>query len=336
MYNFCTYFDHRYLSNGLALYRSLRQHCPEFKIWVLCMDSQCYDTLLQLNLANMHLITLAEFEQGDDELLKAKSNRTVLEYYYTCTSSLPLFILNNFPEVDRITYLDADLFFFADPKPIFDEIAEHSIAIIGHRFPEHLRKNEHYGIYNVGWLSFRRDENAYACLRWWRERCLEWCYVRIEPGRFADQKYLDDWPSRFRGVVVLRHKGANLAPWNMANYNIHGDNHYIRVDKQPLIFFHFSGLKHLEGRIYNPDSYLSDHRVKLNRFVLRRIYSLYIQTLLELKRQSLPLLKMAKTIQPAQDISYLRRMVRRFRRLLYLGKGVLSREYIIFVNGRVI
>jgi hypothetical protein len=31
--------------------------------------------------------------------------------------------LNNFPDVDVVTYLDADSFFYGDLKPIFAELA---------------------------------------------------------------------------------------------------------------------------------------------------------------------------------------------------------------------
>src|SRR5438445_589515 len=217
---FCTYFDRSYWPRGLALYRSLQRHCPAFQLWVLCMDRVCYDVLAKLGLAGVHPIALDEYEKGDEDLLRAKQNRTPIEYYFTCSPSLPLFVLERHPQADLITYLDADLYFFADPSPIYEEIGRHSIAIIGHRFPPHLQDWERYGIYNVGWVSFRRDAEALVCLRWWRERCLEWCYDRCEDSRFADQKYLDDWPSRFQGVAVLQHKGANLAPWNLANYTI--------------------------------------------------------------------------------------------------------------------
>lgn len=215
------------------------------------MDQACHDVLSQLGLSDVHLIALEDFERGDEKLLSAKQNRTSIEYYFTCTPSLLLFILNNYPEVDIITYLDADLFFFADPTPIYDEIANHSIAIIEHRFPPSLRDREQYGIYNVGWLSFRRDEHAFACLRWWRERCIEWCYDRYEDGRFADQKYLDDWPERFRQVVVLQHKGADLAPWNWMNYHIFIQGESATVDDQPLIFYHFHRLKMLNWWLHD-------------------------------------------------------------------------------------
>src|SRR5215813_5304237 len=112
MYHFCTYFDHRYLPRGLALYRTLEQHCPSFLLWVLCMDRVCYNALSQIKLPNVRLIALDEFEAADRELLIAKKNRTLIEYYFTCTPSLPLFIFDASREVDCITYLDADLFFF--------------------------------------------------------------------------------------------------------------------------------------------------------------------------------------------------------------------------------
>ncbi len=155
--------------------------------------------------------------------------------------------MNSNPEIDFITYLDADLFFFADPKPIFEEIGDRSIAIIGHRYPPQLHHLLEFGIYNVGWLSFRRDENGLACLQRWRQQCLEWCYDRAEEGRYADQKYLDDWPESFQSVVVLRHKGANLAPWNLANYRIHRAQDRVWVDDDPLIFYHFQGFTQLKS-----------------------------------------------------------------------------------------
>ncbi len=277
MYYFCTYFDQYYLSRGLALYHSLQQHCPAFQLWVLCMDQASYEILAGLKLPHLRPIALNSFERGDTALLQAKTNRSQVEYYFTCTPSLPLYILKNWPEVDLITYLDADLFFYADPAPLYTEMGTGSVAIIAHRYPPHLRQSEQYGIYNVGWLSFRRDENGLACLQWWRERCLEWCYDRLEPDRFADQKYLDRWTELFAGVVVLSHKGANLAPWNLTNYRIYDNPAGLQVDDQPLIFYHFQGLKQINRWVYK--SGLAAYQAKSNTVIRRRIYAPYIQAL---------------------------------------------------------
>ena len=186
--------------------------------------------------------------------------------------------------MDLITYLDADLYFFADPAPLYEEIGDRSVAISAHRFPPELIAFEQFGIYNVGWLSFRRDESALSCLRWWRERCIEWCYDRVEPGRFADQKYLDDWPNRFQGVAVLSHKGANLAPWNLANYKVRASAGQVWVDEQPLVFFHYHGLRQIvRGFLYDPNfgqyGYAADQTVK------NSVYAPYVRVLAEKSRE---------------------------------------------------
>jgi len=334
---FCTYFDQNYLPRGLALYRSLQRHCPAFQLWVLCMDRVCYEALTMLGLPGLHAIALDEYEQGDTDLLEAKQNRTLIEYYFTCSPSLPLFILNHYPRVDLITYLDADLFFFADPAPIYEELADRSIGIIGHRFPPFLQGLELYGIYNVGWVSFRRDAHALACLRWWRERCLEWCYDRYEDGRFADQKYLDDWPSRFQRVAVLGHKGANLAPWNLANYTIRANGDRVLVDEDPLIFFHFHRLRQIEGWVYDPR--LVDYKTKASTVVRRSIYAPYIRMLAETAEHLPPSLREAALRSSTRDSAGESRSpgkaVIKLKRRLRMLQGILKHDYLFVPNGGV-
>lgn len=253
-YHFCTYFDRNYLTRGLALYESLRQHCRRpFRLWALCFDEESYATLNRLNLPGIRPISQEAFEAGDEKLLQVKSERARVEYYWTCTPSLPLYVLRQAPEVDVITYLDADLYFFNDPQPIYDEFADGSILIIAHRYaPEHAHYAATSGIYNVGMMAFRRDENGLACLNWWRARCLEWCYARFEDGKFGDQKYLDDWPERFAGVVELQHPGAGLAPWNLANYTFASKGRDIRIDGQLLLFFHFHRFRFVSANVIEP------------------------------------------------------------------------------------
>jgi hypothetical protein len=308
------------------------------------MDRESYKVLSRLDLSNVFLIALEDFEKGDEELLRAKENRTLIEYYFTCTPSLPLFVLRNCPEIDMITYLDADLFFFADPAALYEEIADHSIAIIGHRFPPNLLGNEKYGIYNVGWVSFKRDEFAFSCLCWWRKRCLSWCYDRVEEGKFADQKYLDDWPDRFPGVVVLCHKGANLAPWNLANYAIQRDGNQVLVDEQPLIFFHYHGFKQITGWLYDPN--LAESKVRPSKVVVRSIYAPYIAALAKVVEQVSPLLEpipsrngiRGERVEPrsAQHVSNSRFPVTFLKWMLQVIRFIRTQSYILAIYGHVL
>jgi hypothetical protein len=282
-YDFCTFFDHRYLAKGLALYHSLRQHCPQFQLWILCFDQPCYEVLSQIALPEVRLIRQEEFERSDTDLLKAKTSRTLAEYYFTCKPSLPWFVFNHHPEVDLITYLDADLFFFASPASIYQDMANSSIAVVGHCFSPELLSMQVYGRYNAGWVAFRRDAEGLAGLRWWRERCLEWCYDRIELGRFADQKYLDLLPILFQKAIVISQKGVNLARWNLRNYTLREVENQFWVDEQPLIFYHFHGVAEVEAGIYAPNLE--------NELFTGAVYALfvqYFQVLNSLKQQLAP------------------------------------------------
>ena len=55
---------------------------------------------------------------------------------------------------------------------------------------------------------------------WWREACLDWCYNRLEDGKFGDQKYLDSWQDNFRGVMEVKNIASILAPWNIQKYKL--------------------------------------------------------------------------------------------------------------------
>lgn len=244
MRHFCTYFDKQYLTRGVALCASLREHCREpFCLWVLCFDAETYDVMSAMALSCVRLISQEEFEECDVQLAQVKKIRSRIEYYWTCTPSLPLYVFSRDPAIATVTYLDADLFFYSDVKPIFDEFGDGSILIIPHRFPASRASHaEAAGTYNVQFMTFRRDDYGLGCLAWWREKCLEWCSAKSGDGKFGDQKYLDDWPSRFQGVVVLQNNGAGLAPWNMSAYEIAVEAGRLLVDGSPLIFHHFHGL----------------------------------------------------------------------------------------------
>jgi len=126
--------------------------------------------------------------------------------------------------------------------------------IVPHRFPPALAGRERYGKYNVGWLTFRRDARGMACLAWWRDRCLEWCYDRLEDDRFGDQKYLDRFEALFPGVLVLDNPGVNLAPWNLAGHRLEESSGHLLVDHVPLIFFHFHQFRRLAPFLWDTNN----------------------------------------------------------------------------------
>ena len=84
--NFCTLFDSYYLLKGLALHESLMKQCKsDFHLYIFLFDDKSYDILKKLNLNNVTIITLEEFE--DEKLLEVKPGRSKGEYCWTCTPS---------------------------------------------------------------------------------------------------------------------------------------------------------------------------------------------------------------------------------------------------------
>ncbi len=216
--NFCTLFDHRYLAKGLALYESLVKHCSEpFTLHTLAMSEEALIILNEMALPNMHVMALSAFETAMN-LSPLRKNRTAVEFLYTCGSNLMEYLLP-WMDSDGITYLDADVFFFSDPKVIFDEIGARSLGITSHRFSpsEQLRLGKN-GEFNVGIVFVRNDETGRLCIARWARQCRERCLMSDGCG---DQKYLDEWPELYGGSCCsIENIGVNLGPWSLDHLEI--------------------------------------------------------------------------------------------------------------------
>ncbi len=279
MLHICTLFDSNYLLRGLSLFRSLQKYTHGLQFYVLCLDDKCFNTLSTINLDNIHPIKIEEIEQWDSRLIEARNNRSHVEYFFTLSPALPLYLLKKNPAIDIITYMDADLFFYQSPEPIYKELGDKSILIIEHRFSEHLKDKEIYGRFNVQYQSFRNNTTGLKCLERWNDQCTEWCYDRLEDGKFADQKYLNEWPELYKDdLVILSHKGGGVAPWNWSKYPFLLKRNQLTVSSDPLIFYHFHAIKILKKCLISHG--LTDFGIMPRKY-LRWFYRGYINQLKE-------------------------------------------------------
>lgn len=317
--HFATYFDKHYLTRGLALYQSLASHSPPLKLWVLCLDDETFATLHRLRLRNVELISIDELERADPGLLAVKPTRQPVEYFWTCGPAYLRYLFDTRPEIDLLTYVDADVCFFDSPAPIYAQLGGGSILLVEHR-QSHLVPASGLltGLFNVGLLAFQRTANALACIERWREQCIEWCFLRKEEGRFGDQKYLDEWPSRWPDVVVLDLKGAGVGPWNLGSYTFTQDGDTVLVDDEPLIFYHFSMLRRIVGSLY--DATLWMWRTPMETTVRRRIYEPYLRQLQQASR----LVKSVDGPRPGTD-----NVLGKFTRTRHAYKALWHQTYVI-------
>ena len=272
MINFCTLFDSYYLDKGLALWRSLERVSDEYRLYVFCFDDISFRILEDLNLRNVIRIHHTAIETT--QLLKLKEERSRAEYCWTCTPVIIEYVLEKY-DVDSCTYIDADLYFYSNPIVLFEEIRQAgcNIVITEHRFQNDvfgrkwLKKS---GKYCVEFNYFDKSPNAREALEWWKEKCFEWCFALYEPDRMGDQKYLEQFPKKFKGVHELQHLGGGVAPWNLKQYSLESDSAETiflkqtkgKKEKFPLVFYHFQNIKYLSKVRVNINSGTKNKKIK--------------------------------------------------------------------------
>lgn len=236
MMNFCTLFDSYYIHKGIATYLSLSQVTDDFHLYVMAFDKDCFAKLKSLNLKNMTVELVDDFETPD--LLEVKSSRNKAEYCWTCGSAITWHFLNKYC-LPNITYLDSDLFFLSNPKVVFEEIGEQSIAVTEHNNVDSSMS----GRFCVQFMYFKNDAEGRAALKWWRDSCIEWCFDRYEDGKFGDQRYVDHFPERYKSVCIVKNLGAGIGPWNMNRYEYSDHSLKFKGREDDFVFFHMHGIK---------------------------------------------------------------------------------------------
>src|SRR5258708_4943845 len=191
--HYVTFFDHRFLLQGLALYDSLQRNQSESLLWVLCLDPIVEDQLRQLKLPRLVPLALKSFETP--ALLSARENRSRVEYIFTLTPFTFDFVFSLDRSVRRVTYVDADMLFFKDPWPLFESFHKsgRSVLITEHGYaPEYSSLLTDFGRFCVQFLTVRRDSDGLRVIQQWQSACLESCSIAAEDREhvYGDQKHL--------------------------------------------------------------------------------------------------------------------------------------------------
>lgn len=305
MEHYVTLFDSLFLPQGLALLASLKRHGGPFRLWVLCLDEDCFRLLSELKDSDVQPIALADIETP--ALLKAKAARSRAEYCWTLTPFAPGAVFSRAPELSRVTYVDADTQLLGSPAPLFAELEQSgkAVMITDHGYAADADASKVSGKYCVQFITFYR-QGGEPVRQWWEERCLEWCYARVEDGKFGDQRYLESFPELFpERVHILQAEAFLLGPWNVWRFPL-----------GKALFYHYHGARLLPGGAiflgYNP----------IPETVRRHIYGPYrrdigvaLQTLARLGWQAPPQLTYTKVLLSLLR-SKLTRLVKRLLRPL--------------------
>ena len=269
---FCTLFDKNYLYQGVALHASLVRHSPQFRLYALCMDETAYALLARMALPT--LVPIAVDRLITPTVADVRARTTHGQFCWVSQPLICRYLLDEM-NVDMVTYLESDSLFFSSPEPLFAELGARSASVVPHNFTVH-DNSATAGLYCVQFNAFRNDAAGREVLDYWTQACFR--YDRSAPLVYPGQTCLDDWPTRFKGVAVIEHRGAGVAPWNVGGYRLGGTQHEPQVEGVPVVFYHY----HQYGRYDDGAHELGSY--PLTPQIIERFYRPYVEALREAER----------------------------------------------------
>jgi hypothetical protein len=166
------------------------------------------------------------------------------------STSLKAFVAKKLLEqYNKVIFLDPDTCLYASVNPILKDLEVNPILLTPHyTTPQPSTDNEsdlgmmRFGSFNLGFFALKQNDEAIHFLRWWHQRCLDFCFMESQFGLSTDQKWVSIAPCFFESLKVSFNLGYNAAPWNTFERTFTKNSHgiYYVNNKFPLIFFHFS------------------------------------------------------------------------------------------------
>jgi hypothetical protein len=267
-HSFCTIITADYYPYAQALLESLEKHSSQGVILEVLIAERIEDKSFfqSIDMPNINFSFIEEINLPIASQLFDKYNATNMDAYRW--SMKPVFINHLLIQkgYEKVIYLDSDLFFFQDPRFLFELLDKEKVILTPHwRCADNPWEDFHNfklnfkdGIYNGGFVGVRKD--ALDVMFFWANLCLAACEVNRPEGFFVDQKYLDILHSRFEGIGVVRHRGCNVSNWNISDcQRVVTDNGEILINGIfPIVFIHFTSSM-MKGILSGIDLHLLNH-----------------------------------------------------------------------------
>ena len=163
--------------------------------------------------------------------------------------------------LEKLSYIDVDSFFFKNPEFFYKSLDVYSIILIKQNF------KEKYGKFNVGWISYNfLHQDTKKILEKWKIECTNWCYDKVEKNRYADQKYLDDWPLLSNDIIIYDPEVSMFSPWD-------SKNKCLIKNIENFYCYHFQGLKFSKNYFI---SGIGIYNFNFERNFIKKFYSNYV------------------------------------------------------------
>ncbi|MEM9840916.1 MAG: glycosyltransferase family 4 protein, partial [Pseudomonadota bacterium] len=138
----------------------------------------------------------------------------------------------------------------------FDQGAEliltpHALAPLDDGYDPDDRRIMQTGAYNLGFAALRSSPETSTLLDWWADHMRTRCVSNLPGGLFVDQKFMDMAPAFVSHTDILRHKGYNVAYWNLHERPVALIGGQWMAGDMPLILFHFSGVDRNDPSVFS-------------------------------------------------------------------------------------
>ena len=241
-----TICSNNYLAYAKVLANSLQNHEPDLQFFIFLCDER--NAEINYNGLANEVIPLSEIES---ELLFLAAKYNIIELN-TCVKPRAFEYLFNERKVEQAFYFDPDIKIYNSITGLLDQLENSSIVLTPHIYTpipfDHKKPTENhflnFGIYNLGFIGLKNNEESRRFLSWWKGHTYTRGYIDVYKGIFVDQLPVNLVPIFFRDVTVIKSKACNMAPWNLhERYLTVKEGQYVVNETEPLVFFHFSSFK---------------------------------------------------------------------------------------------
>ncbi len=226
-----------------TLFESISQYHPNAEMFMVLCDDVDSDYLKED--FPFKIITLSELDISNVQEMAQRYNITE---FNTAIKPFAFSYLFNKLEKEKVLYLDPDIILLSPLEEVVNEFSRGAECILTPHILEPAENAEmsdnkflQYGIYNLGFVGFRKTADVLRIIEWWSRQLVDKCVINLAEGLFVDQKWADLFPAFLKQTAVLHHPGYNVAYWNLSQRTVEFVNDHWYSNRIPLRFVHFSG-----------------------------------------------------------------------------------------------
>ena len=247
---FCTIITVDFISYALALRKSLLDFGDDLELYLLVADgNESLKKDFETNYPGSFILLI-------EGLCKSGMGKSIYDKYYHSDinafrwSMKPVLItyLLQKKNYDKVIYTDADIYFYNDYHFLLEDLDTLDVLLTPHwRSSDPYADLTHFkilytsGLYNGGFVGV--NKNAIAAMEWWAMACEYSCVINPGIGMFGDQVHLNLLPIYFDNIGIVKHRGCNVANWNMieCKRTLSKDGTHVLINNEyPIVFIHFA------------------------------------------------------------------------------------------------